>query len=286
MSTPIEITNSFRKVLNSHGYGFQYAVLNRIMELGSHGECTWKFETSEHPVEVRGFNTKIDFVLRNAGCNDLLIAECKRVNPKYSNWCFIRVPKVRWGDNPFALPVDEVSNDRGYVKVMPVRLTNHESVVNLWMEVDSNPPRENAGKESEQKHKSGRGAIEDALTQLMRGVNGMANLIPTNARILGSVKKSRLIPVLFTTAKLWMVPDVLDGTNLLTGDIPSLKECEPKPWLPLVHNVSVGLRQEVWKAENLASLSEVVEQLHQRVVFVVSAEGIGEFFRWLDGYMG
>jgi hypothetical protein len=64
-----EIRTSFSKVLNRHGYGFQYAVLRKCEEIAVQLQKDWSPSTwmplvSEFPVEVQGIGTKTDFILR------------------------------------------------------------------------------------------------------------------------------------------------------------------------------------------------------------------------------
>lgn len=95
-----EFTQSFAKVLNRHGYGFQFSVLKKADELARQRKSAWDFEVCEFPVEG-GPGTRIDFVLsrpprRGDGSKYyFLIAECKRANPALSNWCFARAPFTR-----------------------------------------------------------------------------------------------------------------------------------------------------------------------------------------------
>ncbi len=90
-----QVEQSFTKVLNRNGYGFQFSVIKKAHELGKVAKSAWLFETIELPVEVRGSGTRMDFVLRKSARRDkpfFLLAECKRANPSLSNWCFVRAP--------------------------------------------------------------------------------------------------------------------------------------------------------------------------------------------------
>ena len=111
MSQPDDTTalveKGFAEILNRHGYGFQYAVLKQAHILADSRDSSWRFIASEFPVRVQGFDTRIDFILKRATDNIFdqhffLIAECKRANPAYSNWCFARAPYIhnaRWGNH-------------------------------------------------------------------------------------------------------------------------------------------------------------------------------------------
>lgn len=83
-----------QKKLNFHGYGFQYAVLRFSEELFRQKISSWIFRWSEFPVQVNNVDTRIDFILENTQNGIFIVAECKRVNPAYSNWCFVKTPYI------------------------------------------------------------------------------------------------------------------------------------------------------------------------------------------------
>src|SRR5262245_52932733 len=103
------LLNEFETTLNEHGYGFQYAVLQKVKELHDSEQSSFCVEGAEFPVAVGPddkHNTKIDFVaLRTTrlppgsdggrGPKMFLLAECKRSNPDYTDWCFIKAPFTR-----------------------------------------------------------------------------------------------------------------------------------------------------------------------------------------------
>lgn len=93
----------FETGLNEHGYSFQQSVLKLAQDLIEQGKSSWVFQVGEFPVEVRDKGTHVDFVLQRVLKMDsrikhkdeqttLMIAECKRANPAYSNWCFAKSP--------------------------------------------------------------------------------------------------------------------------------------------------------------------------------------------------
>src|SRR5438067_1519637 len=108
-----EVAGGFERVLNRHGYGFQYAVLRKARLLFEKKQSVWRFEVSEFPVTTQHDSTRIDFVLK-AGSKEtpiLMIVECKRANPALANWCFIHAPAVhaRQLDGRFILERGTVS---------------------------------------------------------------------------------------------------------------------------------------------------------------------------------
>ena len=58
MATPFDQSSNlgevFRKVLNRHGYGFHYRVMDEAGRLYDSQRSRWLFAVSEFPVTVRG----------------------------------------------------------------------------------------------------------------------------------------------------------------------------------------------------------------------------------------
>src|SRR6478735_5376161 len=101
-ANPEEIQKEFQEALNEEGFGFHYAVLGLMQDLVEQRKSWWRLVRAEFPVMVNGSATRIDFVLRRAdqyGRSDLplfyMLAECKRANPAYSDWCFVQAPFTR-----------------------------------------------------------------------------------------------------------------------------------------------------------------------------------------------
>lgn len=95
--TTEQISADLRKVLNTHGHGFHYAVVRRAAELRSNRESSWIFEGTEIPVVVREETTHVDLVLRTRSNLTYLVGECKRADPAKARWCFARSPYT-WRD--------------------------------------------------------------------------------------------------------------------------------------------------------------------------------------------
>src|SRR4051812_35520208 len=83
-----QFNHEFAKALNSHGYGFQYRVIKEVEECDS----IWSPVVPEFPVEARGHETRIDVILKGTRRSLYIVAECKRVNPALSQWCFVQSP--------------------------------------------------------------------------------------------------------------------------------------------------------------------------------------------------
>jgi hypothetical protein len=268
-----DVEAGFRKVLDSHGFGFHYSVLTRAEELQSRSKSTWVFEVSEFPVSVAAGSARIDFVLRQPETRSYLIAECKRANPSLSNWCFARAPLV--GRNMSAQPymVERARHFHGNVRAEGYALTHSCEAFHIALEIRSHEKGDSYG--------PGRGAIEDAVTQVLKGTNGFVNFLASKPSLVPENTSSLVLPVVFTTAKLWTSDAALARADVSTGRIDfagtALKEV---PWLIHQHFQSPELAHEVTGKRESRSVSKILEVDYMRSIAIVSPDGIEDFLRW------
>jgi hypothetical protein len=272
---PEHILRGLRVTLDRHGYGFQYRVLKRIEELFMKGSA-WIFYAAEFPVEVRGCSTRIDFVLCHKDENLYLVAECKRANPALSDWCFVKIPYVRRGAGSEAqdVIVERISATNQLTIVSGSDNLGYSGpVYHLALEVKSDAKGDLAGQ--------GRGVIEEAASQVLRGANGLVEFLQANWVLHQKNKpQARIVPVIFTTATLWTTNVDLETVDLTTGKLdPSRISGVKAPWVWYRCHMSPGLKHTVQPDKCPDSLAEALDQLYARTIAVVSAEGIDQFLR-------
>src|SRR5690349_21743183 len=85
-----KIERQLRVFLGEHGYCFQYAIASAIRSMTGRPHEFWEVEAIEFPVTLRDGETHVDIVLRHANTNVFLVVECKRVNPAFNRWAFVR----------------------------------------------------------------------------------------------------------------------------------------------------------------------------------------------------
>jgi hypothetical protein len=172
----------FRKVLNSQGFGFQYAVLAEIQKLiDEHWYENiypkWKVEEIEVPVSVNGNATQIDFILSKQGNSDYrgnvaLIAECKRADPALANWCFLRAPfsSNEYFNDSFRLEKVSFAERHFdvYFNVVPFQNFKDESIQKPFYEI---PFSFRTGEIGNGDGKS-RKEFNEAVGQVLRGSSG------------------------------------------------------------------------------------------------------------------
>jgi hypothetical protein len=284
------VSKALQETLNTHGYGFHHAVLRQLNELEVSGKSNWFFEIAELPVEVHGVGTRIDFVLqrgRNVGGDSVsayyMLAECKRANPKFSDWCFVRAPYTLHNRQEGYVVLDRARCMDSGIRVGPtehfVGSADHSSY-QIAVEVKRDTKGDRQGFTT-------KGAIEEGATQIIRGLNGMVEFLAANRSLFPPVSRSiALLPVIFTTAQLWCSGVDLSTADLHSGDIDlSSSAFQQKPWLLYDYTVSSGLKhthplepKNSWET----TISHIIRRDYIRTIAVVSATGVEDFLNWSD----
>ena len=83
-------------------------------------------------------------------------------------------------------------------------------------------PRSVKTKDEEKQQSSDRSAINVAVAQVLRGTSGLINHLLGNVLSASQLagKKLTFLPVVFTTADLWVTDVDLSAADLTTGDLP------------------------------------------------------------------
>ncbi len=284
----VQVRDSFQKALNRHGYGFQFSVLkiaeNLAKRVDADERSRWNFLFSEVPVEVQGWGTRIDFILSRSRSTSspffYLVCECKRANPKLSNWCFVRAPRVHRnqtkGSDPLLVETVFQGTEIRHAMTIVSNLTSLRDAYHFGIEV-------RAAKPGDDKGESGR-AIEDAITQVLRGLNGYVEALSQNKEITEGTK-TYLLPVIFTTAQLWISGSDLGLANLSTGDIDLSRDTfKSVPWLWYQYHMSPGLKHSsIYKPKDQIKVEEFIESKYIRTVAIVTPSGIEEFLLYTSG---
>jgi hypothetical protein len=185
-----------RKVLNTDGYGFQYAVLKRADQLFSERLSLWRLEPTEFPVVTGNKTIHLDFLLRHHQTQTYLIAECKRADPARAHWCFVRAPYTRRNPRRGELSFDQVQcQPPNEVIQHPCELFTDQGPYHYGFALRTENPGDGRGPTTS--------AIDDAITQVLRGTSGLSNHLFTRQPVT-TEGKTTFLPVIFTTAELWV----------------------------------------------------------------------------------
>lgn len=269
MTEEESVETGFRKALDAHGYGFQYAVLRRIEELSIRGQG-WSPLAPEFAVEVRGRDTRIDFILTNNSRRWLMICECKRANPATANWCFA---KATWPRSDYRLyiwtPVIEQTAERT-LRTSLKRLLPTDNAFQIALEIRTRQKGDRSG--------SGRGEVEEAASQVCRSLNGLINFLASRDSLLPAQGPLTLMPVVFTTATLWTSTVSLSAADVETGKLP-LEELGMRraDWVWLDYPQSGGIQHSVQHERTAIDLKQVFYEEIVRRIAIVSPSGIEEF---------
>jgi hypothetical protein len=266
-----------RKYLNAHGHAFHYAVIRRWHELSEErkDESDWAFQASEFPVGLQN-TIHIDFILRSRNSHVYLVAECKRADPARANWCFVKAPYTRRNAGIDELVFQEVEFKPSSNAVSkPREVTAGIESCHLGFELKTGAPGEGAS--------GGGSAIKDATNQVLRGLNGLVDhLFPSPSSISGSTGRIFFLPVIFTTATLWVATGDLSAADLVNGRLPAdwgtLKTVE---YLWFNHNQSPALRHQLpyLQAASPFDISTTLHAEYTRSIAVVGCGGIDAFFK-------
>ena len=275
-------SNGLNYQLNIHGFGFQFAVLKTVHECFLEKQSPWIFDVSEFPVLNNGSSTHIDFILLNHLEPFLMVAECKRVNPALSNWCFVKSPYVSKKSIESKMIIRDVIVSRVSSGDPPIpsidSIYKDDDIYRLAFEVKSG----NRGEGNQ-----GRGQINSAITQVLKGQNGLINYyadkiwntkkFPLASKFQDS-KYVAFIPVIFTTANLWVSDIDLSEADIKTGNIDlsssSIKKTE---WLYFQYSQTPDLSHNLSGLSNVKELSESLYKDYSRTIPIVNSSSIKSF---------
>jgi hypothetical protein len=267
------LNEEFVDTLNSQGYSYQQRVICAGKDVFTASRSPWRFLAQEFPIRVQGKDRHIDFILKHTEREVYLVAECKRANPAYCNWCFVEYVHTGNPEDERATILEGVRD--GMVK--PYLLYRNEQQYHLGFEMKS-------GKVGD-KHSYAPGkGIDEAASQVCRGVNGLAYNLHSVLKGGGAVD-AIVVPVIFTTANLYISDLDLFNTDLVTGNIQgassSLRQVE---WLAYRYHQSPSLRHEQFRLDGSqrTSLRAILTNAYARTIYIVNSNGIETFY----GYLG
>jgi hypothetical protein len=269
---PQDDLTRFTEAINRQGFPFQSAVLRRLRELFERKRSVWTLEATEFPVEVNSQGTRIDLLLRTVDQSYWLVGECKRVNPAYSDWLFARSEYI--GRNLEERYVVEAAKRTAAPSFnaggMSVRLLRHGHY-HTGFTVKSDRPGDPTG---------GRDQIEEAATQVLKGVNGLVNFWQKTPTTMPSETMQFILPVIFTTANLRVTDTDLANADLESGRISQEElSVEPRSYIYYQYHLSPGLKHLFAGFHELSELASLMQSEYIRTIAIVSAAGIDDFIR-------
>jgi hypothetical protein len=278
MANAEQVKKRLEEALNCGGHSFHNAVLKRMGELFDANTSLWYLEATEFPVQAQGSGTRIDFVMKRRGRIEFyLLGECKRANPALSDWCFAKASFVHHerspGDEPLLL--ERITKQPGKSpNVASVKSMRLPSAYHLALELKTDLKGDSSGN---------RGGIEEAATQVCRGLNGMVEALIQHHKYLFTSEPLDifLLPVIVTTAQLWVTDADLSSTDLATGNIDlsgtGFRQVE---WLIYQYPQSPGLKHGYLPDPYPKTLGDSMDAQFIRTIPIVNSTGIEAFLRW------
>lgn len=282
--------------LNEQGFLLQQAVKHHVTtRCDEEPQHHWLVDLEEYPVTAAdGEQTRIDLVLRHKGDEHLnLCLECKRHNPKWKTWVF-------WGTE--AERVDEKkSSMRVQTLEIPhpprkngerLRRYRHEiahqgialPVFQYYLELRLEPPPRQ-GRRSEKKASSTE-AIENACRQAVRGQTGLTEcLYKMHIESSGSLRH-RAVPVVVTTAELLTLEFDANDIDMATGTIePGDVTATRVDFAAVGYHGDDTLGVQDPEGFGRQRLHVELDRRMSRTVFVVRANRLNEFLKWISLYL-
>lgn len=262
------INKTLEKTLNRHGYSFQYSVVSKANELFKNHQSNWRAPVTEFPSEVKGFGTRIDTILQYKDKPIFLIIETKRANPALSNWCFLEAPYINTGINKPI--VESITKNQSQYRTSIAGLEKPREVCHLGLEIKSTKKGDPCS--------SGRGAIEDAAAQVLRGLNGLIEFFKPQHEMLKEYGTITVLPAIITTANIFYSNAKLSNADLNSGEIDLSDETiEKRDWLFYNYNQSPGLKHSIQPNRKYPEFEKALQNLYIRTIPVISPIGLEDF---------
>jgi len=294
---PKHLADSLVAALNKHGYAFQYSLLRELDHLGDDipRKVPWPFEVAEFPVSVQGDGTRIDFVLTHAARRHYVLAECKRADPRISNWCFVRAPYVRKHRGSESVIVERLRFMRGnwstpngilknkFYDATGVAAGHTDNAYHLAFELHS----QDLGEKSEAASRGGDGrTIETASTQILRGMNGLAEWMSRTYDFFKDRDDVILVPVIFTTARIFKSDVDLGSASLTTGKLAASDlQLEETKWVAYQYHMSPGIKHQLPSVGSSTTLGEALDRDYIRTIYIVNGGAFESFLRRLPTFL-
>lgn len=273
-----QIGASVLKLLNSHGYSFQHAIIRLLDNLFSEGRSRWLIDGVEFPVTAGGQTTHIDFILKSKTGRTYIVVECKRADPAKAKWCFTRVPYTSRNPRSTEVIFEQFSfNELGLVTRRAMSAYANEGVYHLGFELRTGETGDSKGQRNQ--------AINEAVTQVLRGTSGLINhLQETVSSRPEKDQLIRFVPVIITTARTCVTDLDLGNADLGTGNLsPQTVKIDNPNAIWFMHNRSPALKPNAPSTtarSDFNNFSAALRNEFARSVAIISTDGIEEFMSW------
>ncbi len=198
-----------------------------------------------------------------------------------ANWCFAARPAYQLSALEGSYYIERLRVRDGQVIADLIEHFGTHPRFHVGVEVKTGRPGDSAGA-------SNRDAIESACTQAVTGLNGLVEFLSQRPELWQREKAIGLVPVIFTTANLWVTKAALSGADIETGNI-EMEDSEVKqePWLFYHYHQSPTLKHtlppEKETSEEPVNLHDILYRDFVRPIPIVTPSGLEHFLNW-DGW--
>jgi hypothetical protein len=270
--------------LNEQGYLFREICEHTLRD--SENTTGWEVKASEYPVSLTGQDTKVDIVLRakrQIPPELYALVECKRADPSYIYWLFgaSRPPYGGALCSTLGFECRQTRSDSPYqanrlVPQLEFRIDTNG--VESWLEV-------NARKTSDRRASTPQN-IENAFGQVLKGIGGFAQEQLAQRTKSRELFETFFVPVVVTTAELYVAYYKIKDIDLGTGKISRGKvlfgsEEEPameEPWVLLDYGVGENVAPEPIPKDYRGVDPAELQRHKTRSIFVVNSKYLVSFF--------
>lgn len=277
------VTAGFRKLLATHGHGFQQAVAERIREVQAELGLVWHLASTEVPVTTRGRAQHVDLVLRHRDTPSYLLLECKRAHPSHSDWAFFREAQRRHFSGHLDVLATSVHKtlSPGSISVSSHAVTADEEPYHYWLELKSEYGKPAGPADRTPGDRAQPRDVQNAVAQVARGVSGLANLLREDPSQLPAECTCFILGTIITSARLWTCETDLAASRLEDGSPPESLELRPASMVRLTYNITPDLNadgQGILSGKGRLDLA--IHRTLRRTIVFVTPEGIKDYLLW------
>ena len=263
-----------QKALNIHGFTFKEEVLSQCKRFAECGKSRWAFEVAEFPVKVGKHETLIDFILkqgiRSRNYDYYILAIGEQTNPKIAGWCFSKSAFIQRRTKTQKISMEYLCLEKEVLKasVEPVGL-NAELYNRAFAFFDD---------KNSNHDESAISTIENVFNRIIIGLNGIIDTIKLQECMLLNHKKIMFIPVIFTTATLWIKNAKCAEENVSSENLDdNIDEVTRKDWIWYRHHLPQSYKHSVQSQNAIMDLKEILCNQYARCIAIVNQNGIEDF---------
>jgi len=281
--------------LNEQGYLFQEACKYELKRV----DTGWSVKSSEYPVSIMEQNTKIDLVLEHQ--NTFAIVECKRADPIYKKWLFSEL-EVNKRSSPMCQVLSlQTPSLISSASPLDIKFSVEQKdfdvptyIARTSIEVNCGSLSPRSGQNNQNilglsRRSSSPQNIENAFCQVLTGLSGFAKEQKDQSLRSHEGVKLFFIPIVVTTASLYLAHYKAQDIDLSTGKINRNKvvfgqnahDLEQQNWVLVEYGVSNYTTPPSIPDNVVSTDPHQLLKYKMRSIFVVNSTHLTEFFKKL-----